>query len=74
MSLKNELNTVTEIEQLREALKRSLQNEAKLRRRTDDVVEAIYRAAKDAALASAQPKKLIKAKICQHCTGSRSKK
>ena len=62
MSLKNELNGITEVEQLRDALKRSLQNEAKLRRRTDDVVEAIYRAAKDAALASAQPKKVAKVK------------
>ena len=62
MSLKNELNDATENEQLREALRRALQNEAKLKRRTDDLVEAIYRGARDAALASGRPKPLPKVK------------
>ena len=62
MSLKNELNDATENEQLREALRRALQNEAKLKRRTDDLVEAIYRGARDAALASGRPKPLPKIK------------
>ena len=62
MSLKSDLEHAKELEELREALKRSLQNEAKLRRRTDDMVAAIYRAAKDAALASSRPKQVTKIK------------
>ncbi len=62
MSLKSDLEHAKELEELREALKRSLQNEAKLRRRTDDMVAAIYRAAKDAALASSRPKRVTKIK------------
>jgi len=60
MTLKKEIAEADELEQLREALRRSLANEAKLRRRADDFVEAIYRAAKDAALASKKPKPVPK--------------
>lgn len=60
MTLKKEIDEADELEQLREALRRSLANEAKLRRRADDFVEAIYRAAKDAALASKKPKPVPK--------------
>jgi len=60
MTLKKEIAEADELEQLREALRRSLANEAKLRRRADDFVEAIYRAAKDAALASRKPKPVPK--------------
>jgi len=60
MTLKKEIAEADELEQLREALRRSLANVAKLRRRADDFVEAIYRAAKDAALASKKPKPVPK--------------
>lgn len=60
MTLRKEIAEADELEQLREALRRSLANEARLRRRADDFVEAIYRAAKDAALASKKPKPVPK--------------
>jgi len=60
MTLRKEIAEADELEQVREALRRSLANEARLRRRADDFVEAIYRAAKDAALASRKPKPVPK--------------
>jgi hypothetical protein len=50
MSLSNEIAQQQTLEQLREALKRSQQQYGKLKVRNDELVQAIYQAAKDASL------------------------
>jgi DNA polymerase II small subunit/DNA polymerase delta subunit B len=50
MSLSNEIAEEQTLEQLREALKRSQQQYAKLKVKNDELVQAVYQAAKDASL------------------------
>lgn len=50
MSLSNEIAQEQTLEQLREALKRSQQQYAKLKVKNDELVQAVYQAAKDASL------------------------
>ena len=68
MSLSNEIAEEQTLEQLREALKRSQQQYAKLKVKNDELVQAVYQAAKDASLgtppvkSSHRPRTLAKAK------------
>jgi hypothetical protein len=50
MSLSNEIAQEQTLDQLREALKRSQQQYGKLKVRNDELVQAVYQAAKDASL------------------------
>jgi hypothetical protein len=56
VALADEAKELLTVEQLREALKRAQQQNAKLKHRTDELVQAVYTAAKDAALAAAPVK------------------
>ena len=49
MSINNELALQNEIAELRAALKTAQQKEARAKKRSDDMVEAVYQAARDAA-------------------------
>ena len=55
MSVNTQLELAAQIEELRTALARSQAAAAKAKVKTDELVEAVYRAAKDAALASKPP-------------------
>ena len=77
MALSDEAREMQTAEQLRDALKRSQQNYARLKHRTDELVAAVYTAAKDAALATPPIKvkrptkstKTAKAEVALlHCT------
>lgn len=50
MNFSDAINTETAVEELRSALKRAQAGEAKAKRKTEDLVEAVYRAARDAQL------------------------
>ena len=50
MSLSDEIAQQQTLEQLREALKRSQQAYGKLKVKSDELVQAVYQAAKDASL------------------------
>jgi hypothetical protein len=52
VALADEAQEIATAQELREALKRSQQAYAKLKHRTDELVQAVYTAAKDAALAT----------------------
>jgi hypothetical protein len=51
MSLSDDINAEDEIIELRKALKRAQQAEYKAKRKSEEIVEAVYRAAKDSATA-----------------------
>lgn len=51
MSLGDEINAQAEIAELRQALRTAQQKEARAKKRSDDLVEAVYQAARDAARA-----------------------
>lgn len=52
MNFSDAINTETAIEEYRSALKRAQAAEARAKRKTEDLVEAVYRAARDAQLAA----------------------
>jgi hypothetical protein len=52
MNFSDAINTETAIEEYRSALKRALAGEARAKRKTEDLVEAVYQAARDAQLAA----------------------
>jgi len=52
MNFSDAINNETAIEEYRSALKRAQAAEARAKRKTEDLVEAVYRAARDAQLAS----------------------
>ncbi len=56
MSLSDDIRKEDEITELKKALKRAQQAEYKAKRASEDIVEAVYNAARDAALASHKPK------------------
>lgn len=56
MSLRDEAFNYDEAQELKAALRRAQQAEAKAKRKTADLVEAVYRAASDAILAQPRPK------------------
>lgn len=51
MSLGDDINAQAEIAELRQALRSAQQKEARAKKRSDDLVEAVYQAARDAARA-----------------------
>ena len=51
-----------EVQELRAALKRAQQAEAKAKRKSEDLVQAVFLAARDAALATPKPKVVVPAK------------
>ena len=54
--MQNELELLEQIEDLKKELKRSHQAYAKEKQKTDEIVDAVYRAARSAALAQESPK------------------
>lgn len=56
MSFREEAEVAAEIQELRSALKRAQQNEAKAKRKSADLVAAVYQATLDAARAADRPK------------------
>ena len=59
MSGMDEFDLSREVDELRQALRRSQQQTSKARRRTADLVEAVYQGARDAALAQGMPKPVL---------------
>jgi hypothetical protein len=52
MGLSDEFSVEEEVAELRGALRRAQQNEAKAKRKTEDLIRAVYQAAKDAAIST----------------------
>jgi hypothetical protein len=48
-----------EVQELRAALRRAQQAEAKAKRKTEDLVQAVYQAARDAAMSTSKPKVVL---------------
>ena len=59
MTIGDELNEAQRLEDLQAALARAHRKIADEKNRTDEIVNAIYRAAKDAALAMPRPKPML---------------
>ena len=62
MSLRHDLRYEEEIADLRSALKKAQQAEYKAKRKNEDIVDAVYRAAKDGSLAVGRGKPIAPAK------------
>lgn len=58
MSLADDIGAQAEITELRAALRQAQQKEARAKKRSDDLVEAVYQAARDAARAVPNPRTL----------------
>jgi hypothetical protein len=58
MSLADDIGAQAEITELRQALRQAQQREARAKKRSDDLVEAVYQAARDAARAVPNPRTL----------------
>jgi hypothetical protein len=56
MSLSDDIRREDEVTELKKALKRAQQAEYKAKRKNEDIVEAIFSAARDASLATGKPK------------------
>lgn len=62
MSLADDIGAQAEIAELRSALRQAQQREARAKKRSDDLVQAVYQAARDAARAVPNPRTLTPSK------------